>query len=109
MLPSFLTLRVSALTGAGLEELSVAITRCADWFQKEAGNDQIAINARHAHALIQARQCWADAWAKLAENGPIELLASDLRGALAAYGEISGKVDNERMLDALFSTFCIGK
>jgi tRNA modification GTPase len=28
---------------------------------------------------------------------------------LEAYGSISGKVDNERMLDALFSTFCIGK
>ena len=109
LLPSFLTLRVSALTGAGLEELSAAIVRCADSFQKEAGNDQIAINARHANALIQARRCLADALAKLAENGPIELLASDLRGALAAYGEISGKVDNERMLDALFSTFCIGK
>jgi tRNA modification GTPase len=38
-----------------------------------------------------------------------ELLASDLRGALDALGEISGKVDNERMLDQLFASFCIGK
>lgn len=106
---SFPTLRVSALTGAGLDELSEAIIRCADSFQKEVGNDQIAINARHAHALTQARQCLADALAKLAADGPVELLASDLRGVLVAYGEISGKVDNERMLDALFSTFCIGK
>jgi tRNA modification GTPase len=38
-----------------------------------------------------------------------ELLASDLRSALAALGEISGRIDNERMLDALFANFCIGK
>ncbi len=103
------TIAVSALTGAGLDELSIAIARLADSFQIEAGNDDIAINSRHAHALGQARQCLAEAQAKVTANGPVELLASDLRGVLTAYGEISGKVDNERMLDALFATFCIGK
>jgi tRNA U34 5-carboxymethylaminomethyl modifying GTPase MnmE/TrmE len=29
--------------------------------------------------------------------------------ALDALGEIAGKIDNERMLDHLFKTFCIGK
>lgn len=100
---------ISALTGAGFEELTAAIIRCADGFQQAAGNDHIAINARHAHALNQARQGLAEAQTKLTTNAPVELLASDLRGTLAAYGEISGKVDNERMLDALFATFCIGK
>lgn len=102
-------IRISALEGTGLEELSAAIVTCADSFQVHAGNDQIAINARHAHALSQARHCLGEAQTKLETNGPVELLASDLRGVLTAYGEISGKVDNERMLDALFSTFCIGK
>jgi tRNA modification GTPase len=40
---------------------------------------------------------------------PVELVASDIRGALDALGEVAGRVDNERMLDALFATFCIGK
>ena len=43
------------------------------------------------------------------DGAPAELLASDLRGALGALGEISGRVDNERMLDQLFASFCIGK
>ena len=107
--PGFLTLPVSALTGAGLDALTDAITRFADSFQKDTGNDLIAINARHAHALGQAREGLAAALAKLTDGTAVELLASDLRGVLAAYGEISGKVDNERMLDALFATFCIGK
>jgi len=37
------------------------------------------------------------------------LIASDLRAALNALGEITGRIDNERMLDRLFATFCIGK
>lgn len=105
----FPALPVSALTGAGLDALTAAITRFADSFQKDTGTDLIAINARHAHALGQAREALAAALAKLTDGTAVELLASDLRGVLAAYGEISGKVDNERMLDALFATFCIGK
>jgi tRNA modification GTPase len=100
---------VSALTGEGFEALTNAIIRCADSFQSETGTEVVAINARHAGALSQARACLVAAKKKIETNEPIELLASDLRGVLEAYGMISGKVDNERMLDALFSTFCIGK
>ena len=107
--PGFSALPVSALTGAGIDALTGAITRFADSFQKDTGSDLIAINARHAHALGQARECLAAARAKLEHGTAVELLASDLRGVLTAYGAISGKVDNERMLDALFATFCIGK
>jgi tRNA modification GTPase len=101
--------RVSALTGTGLDELRTAIAAKAESFRIETGADIIAINARHAHSLNQARACFKAAQAKLAANDAAELLASDLREALNAFGEISGKVDNERMLDQLFAMFCIGK
>ena len=81
----------------------------ADGLAPHMGDEAVAINARHAHALNQAKDDLASAQLKLAENAASELLASDLRGALAALGEISGRVDNERMLDALFANFCIGK
>jgi len=107
--PGIPVVRMSALTGEGLENLTIAISRCAEYFRREAGGDAIAINARHAHALGQAGDFLRDAQRKLLANSQTELLASDLRGVLAAYGEIAGKIDNERMLDALFATFCIGK
>lgn len=103
------TLAVSARTGAGFDALTAAIIRFADSFRVEPGDEIIAINARHAHALAQAQECLAAAREKIATAAAAELLASDLRGALAAYGEISGRVDNERMLDRLFAAFCIGK
>lgn len=103
------SLQISALTGDGLESLTEHITRLADAFRHDQGDEIIAINARHADALRRATECLDTARGKITANGPTELLASDLRGALDAFGEIAGKIDNERMLDHLFKTFCIGK
>jgi len=103
------TITVSALTGAGAESLLAAIVRRADALRADTGEDLVAINARHAHALDRAKSGLGEALAKLSANAPVELLASDLREVLDAFGEISGKVDNEQMLDRLFATFCIGK
>jgi tRNA modification GTPase len=100
---------LSALSGDGIDRLLAEIERLAAGLQTTVGEEEIAINVRHAHFLAEARACLGAAQAKIDEEGPAELVASDLRGALAALGEISGKVDNERMLDQLFASFCIGK
>lgn len=108
-LPSPTVIAVSALTGLGVTELIAAITRHAEGFACNQGEEVIAINARHADALSRGRDRLSAALAHLRSRGPVELLASDLRGALDAFGEIGGRIDNERMLDHLFATFCIGK
>lgn len=100
---------ISALTGEGLETLTAALVRRAEALAVAVGEDLIAINARHADALGRAEICLDGAEAKLSAGEFSELVASELRGALAAYGEIAGKIDNERMLDQLFASFCIGK
>jgi tRNA modification GTPase len=105
----FSRVNVSALHGAGLEALHAAISGLAESFHVETGNELIAINARHAHALAQAREVLSSALTKLDAGDPTELVASDLRAALDAFGQISGKIDNERILDQLFASFCIGK
>ena len=103
--------RVSALTGTGCEALVAAIVRQAESFRQEQGEDEIAINARHADALVRAMDLLEMARKKVLPGAgyPAELLASDLRGLLEAFGEIGGRIDNERVLDRLFATFCIGK
>jgi tRNA modification GTPase len=100
---------VSALTGAGIQNLVDVLTKRADEFQAELGGEIIAVNARHAQALVSARLGLQDAADGLAGGLSTELVAAELRMALSAYGEVIGKVDNERMLDQLFATFCIGK
>jgi tRNA modification GTPase len=109
-LPAGVTVvRISALTGAGLDELRGVIAQLADSFQSDTGSELIAINARHAHALGLAQESLAEAHAKLKAGKPTELVASDLRSALVAFGEIAGRIDNEKILDQLFASFCIGK
>ncbi|MBI5424282.1 MAG: tRNA uridine-5-carboxymethylaminomethyl(34) synthesis GTPase MnmE [Opitutae bacterium] len=100
---------VSALRGDGIETLVAALEARAESFRTEVGEDWVAINARHADALGRAVQAIESALAGLTVGISSELVSSHLREALAAYGEISGRVDNERMLDVLFSSFCIGK
>lgn len=100
---------VSAWRGDGIEELVAALEARAESFRTEVGEDWVAINARHADALSRAAQAMDSALAGLTVGIGSELVASHLRDALAAFGEIAGRVDNERMLDVLFSSFCIGK
>ncbi|ACB74172.1 tRNA uridine-5-carboxymethylaminomethyl(34) synthesis GTPase MnmE [Opitutus terrae] len=99
----------SAKIGVGLDDLFGAIGRWADQWQITVGQDVIAVNARHSHALALALEALDAALDKLRSGDAAELLASDLRSALLALGDIAGRVDNERVLDELFATFCIGK
>lgn len=106
---NFPTVKLSALTGSGLEFLHSEIVRLADGFQPAIGDELIAINARHAHALEQSTLGLESAHQKLERGEASELIASDLRDSLDAFGQISGKIDNEVILDRLFASFCIGK
>ncbi len=100
---------VSALNGSGIEQLKQAVSKLADALAVEAGEEAVTVNARHALSLDAARRALEEAHAKVAAGDCNVLLASDLRAALSALGEISGRIDNEQVLDRLFSSFCIGK
>jgi tRNA modification GTPase len=96
--------RVSALTGAGLDQfvsaLAATVAACSG-----AGDALSPTSARHRFHLERAL-------AALAELGPHlspELVAENLRGASAALGRITGRVDPEAVLDRIFGRFCIGK
>jgi tRNA modification GTPase len=105
----FPTVNVSALRNSGFKSLTAAITRLAESFRVETGAELIAINARHAHSLRLARECLESAKLKMEQSVSSELVASDLRIALEAFSQIAGKIDNEKILDQLFASFCIGK
>lgn len=105
----FSAVRVSALRGEGFEALTAVLVEKADALRTEVGDEVIAINARHAEALGRARRALEAASQGLATGASSELIASDMREAVAALGEIAGRIDHERVLDALFATFCIGK
>jgi len=69
----------------------------------------IAINARHQHCLKRAGRDLVEARRILSLGESPEFVATDLRAALDAVGEIVGKTDIEEILGEIFGRFCIGK
>jgi tRNA modification GTPase len=69
----------------------------------------IITNARHYHALKEMEKSLTDIKNGMDSKLPGDLLALDIRRCLHYLGEITGEVNNEEMLDYIFSKFCIGK
>jgi tRNA modification GTPase len=94
----------SATSGEGVAAL-IARLGAAVEEALSAETAPLVTRARHREAL---GNCVA-ALDRFAEAELPELAAEDLRGAARSLGRITGRVDVEDMLDALFREFCIGK
>jgi tRNA modification GTPase len=101
--------RLSCNSGEGLDELRRAIREALDLGEADWGEHAVAINTRHRDCLRRADESLETAAVLLESGAAPELAALELRGALEALGEISGKIDTEEILGAIFSRFCIGK
>jgi len=99
-------LRVSSLTGVGLDGLRVALDRIA--FGSNQTGATLTLNRRHLLAIENARAALDRAAARVIENAP-ELVAMDLRDVLDALGGIVGQITPDDVLGRIFSAFCIGK
>ena len=96
--------KVSALTGAGLDDLRSEMLAALGWRAGEEGT--FLARARHLDALRRA----ADYLARAEERaGELELFAEELRLAQRALGEITGEVTADDLLGQIFAQFCIGK
>jgi tRNA modification GTPase len=93
---------------ATIRELREAIARLG-WGGALDGSRALVANARHIEALTRARESLSHAEKTLAQALPIDLVSTDLRGAVAAYGEVTGDTVTEEVLDGIFARFCVGK
>lgn len=96
-------LAISALTGAGLDELIATLSGllAADYDIASP----LLTRARHRAALEDARA----ALERALTAALLELRAEDLRLAWRSLGRITGAVEVEDLLDVIFADFCIGK
>lgn len=77
--------------------------------QNMLSSDLIITNSRHSDALQRAKQNLDNAIEEINKNTPLDLVATDVKSAWLALGEITGKNANEEIIDTIFSKFCLGK
>lgn len=108
-LPDLPHLAVSAKTGEGLEQLFLALRDQLEAGLEIPSAEALLLSTRQNACFQEMRQHLVAALTKLESGHLRELAASDVRSALHVLGEVTGRIDNEEMLDALFAQFCIGK
>jgi tRNA modification GTPase len=101
---------LSAGKGTGVDRLRDLIRAT---FLHESGLDSrelVAVSrARHRDALVSVRSSLLQFLDGLENGREFEILAIDLRDALAAVGQVTGETTTDDVLDVVFSSFCIGK
>jgi tRNA modification GTPase len=100
---------VSAVTGAGFDELKRAIREFLVDRQTDLVDDFVLTNERQHEALSRAVAALKIATDAVLSAVPHEMVLLDLYTALSALDEFTGEVVTEDILAKIFSTFCIGK
>lgn len=104
-------LAVSARAGEGVAALAAAIARVVAGL---SGADEAVLvtNERH-RALLQDALTYVEracrAFSESRECLPEEFVLADVRGALRALEDVTGRRTADGLLDDIFATFCIGK
>lgn len=101
-------IRGSVKEKTGLDELKNSIKDMVIEGRGNYDGSEMIFNIRQKLALGKARDHIASALEVLGEV-PLDCLAVDIRGALEALGEITGKNIKEEVLNRIFQDFCIGK
>jgi tRNA modification GTPase len=101
---------LSASQNIGLDTLQTALlAQVRGNGLEQSASATIVTNVRHARALETAAAHLMAVQTGMELSAGTELLAADLRHALAALGEITGEISSDDLLTSIFTQFCIGK
>ncbi|NQW41837.1 MAG: tRNA uridine-5-carboxymethylaminomethyl(34) synthesis GTPase MnmE [Bacteroidetes bacterium] len=75
----------------------------------EQEGQTVITNLRHFQALLDAKTSLDTVVSGLQNQFTSDLLATDIKKAIYALGEISGEISNDEVLANIFGKFCIGK
>lgn len=97
---------LSALDGRGVEALADAL---AERLQGLAGDADALTVERHLGLARRAAEDLERGAGGIRAGYPLDAAAVDLREALSALGEITGRDATEAVIDSVFANFCVGK
>lgn len=97
-------LSISAKNATGIQQVLDYLAQ----FLAAPSEEQLT-HQRHMALAKQAAEKLAQAAASLRNGAQLDLIAVDLREALWLLGRITGESVDEKLLDEIFSSFCVGK
>lgn len=104
-------IRVSAVTGSGLQELGEVLMRAVSECAGGAPASSTIVTSARQRAAIDAALAeireFRSAWRS--RELPAPVAATHLRAAVGALDELIGVVDVDEVLARVFSSFCVGK
>ncbi len=101
--------RISALTGEGIDGLRKAIRDHVITADVDSTSSHVAPNLRHRTALMEASKYFRAASGNMREDLALEVIALDLSSGLESLGEIIGETTHDEIIEKIFSEFCLGK
>ena len=99
---------ISAREGEGVDVLRRALRETVATEGLYRG-EVVVSNMRHFEALCRAHESMQAALSALDMGISEELLAEDIRSAITALSEITGRITSDDILKNVFANFCIGK
>ncbi len=97
----------SAMTGQGIVELLDLVAKKLN--KEDDENAVILTTARQQQAVVNCLEHVQKASRLLRQRSDPELVAADLRWAREALATLWGRSPTDEVIDAIFSTFCLGK
>ncbi|MBN2092532.1 tRNA uridine-5-carboxymethylaminomethyl(34) synthesis GTPase MnmE, partial [candidate division KSB1 bacterium] len=102
-------IKISALNFTGLTTLSSMLLNFLNDLKTKTNDDFVLTNIRHKNALEKGLSCIQHAKSSILNKLSGEFVVSDLKIALDYFGELTGIITSEEILNNIFSNFCIGK
>ena len=99
---------ISSLTGENIDKLKEVLLDYV--VSKNVNNNAVVLtNTRHIDAIKKALQYIDDALNSLHSSFNLDLVSIDIKNIWLSLGDITGNSDNEKIIDDIFSKFCVGK
>ena len=101
------TLRISSVTGEGLDALEKAV--CSLFPLPDVPAGEILTNSRHADVAGRALEYLRSARDAMLSGATPDIVLTETEGAMQAIGELNGKTVREDITNRIFARFCVGK